>query len=696
MTAARRWFPWLVAAFGFGTLVAARVFEYAYGRPHEDTAFFIPTSIGGAAMLVIGALIATRTTNRLGWILLVIPVLTGVSVLTSVFVDASEAGSLTLDATLVGWLGWLGDWPFFAALGLLVAVFYLFPTGVVPSARWRWPWRAYVIAMITTVGGFMVLPTGEYPPNPMAIEALEPILSPVLALSGMLIVLSAFGAFASLVARYRAGDEEARQQLRWLFLVAAVGVVLFLMLLTLGIVFGDEQEGLAGTLAEVALILLVTDLVVGIPVATGIAIFRYHLYELNLVVRKTIVVASLAVFITVVYVAIVVGIGAIAGSSGGEVLPVAATATVALLFEPARERAHRLANRLVYGARATPYEVIAGFSSRMSSTVSTDDVLPEMAQAAGQGVGAVSAEVSVTLPGGREATERWHGDGAAPGLPTTFPISYRGEVIGALSVTKSVSEPLTRAEESLLTDLAGHAGLALHNVRLTEELQIRLRELDEQATALRVSRERLVTARDAQRRALQRDLYEGPEKELIAIGQRLAQADGAGPDDVVATLDASLLTASETLEGLRDLARGIFPPLLSDRGIVAALAAHIRKVGANVTVSPLEGFEGMRFDADVEACVYFCCLQTIQNVIRHAGNAPCSVTLESSDDRVRCAIRDEGPGYDASDTPRGMGLAIVQDRVDAMDGSLEVSSEPGSGTTVSIDIPATALSGVPA
>jgi signal transduction histidine kinase len=269
-------------------------------------------------------------------------------------------------------------------------------------------------------------------------------------------------------------------------------------------------------------------------------------------------------------------------------------------------------------------------------------------------------------------------------------VSYRGEPIGSFSVTKAPGEPLTRAEEALLTDLASHAGLALHNVRLTEELQIRLAELDRQAAALRVSRERLVTARDAQRRGLQRDLQEGPERRLRLLGQRLTGAEHAPPDEAGATLDGLLADANDTLEGLRDLARGIFPPLLADRGIVAALEGYIRKVGAHARVDVPPGFSERRFDDDVEACVYFCCLQTIQNVLRHAANAPCVVTLAEDDGAVHITIADEGPGFVPQATPSGMGLAIVRDRVDALEGSLDVTSAPGAGTTIHISVPARA------
>ncbi len=194
-----------------------------------------------------------------------------------------------------------------------------------------------------------------------------------------------------------------------------------------------------------------------------------------------------------------------------------------------------------------------------------------------------------------------------------------------------------------------------------------------------------MTARDAQRRGLQRDIHEGPERQLIDLGRNLSSVER--PDQI----DPLIQQANDTLEGLRDLARGIFPPLLAEQGVVAALGAHIRKVGANATVEASDAFRAQRFDPDTEACIYFCCLQAIQNVIRHADNAPCVVALSSDADAIAFEIRDDGPGFDVAASPRGMGLQIVQDRVDALDGTLEVTSDPGRGTRVAVRLPIRAL-----
>jgi signal transduction histidine kinase len=262
--------------------------------------------------------------------------------------------------------------------------------------------------------------------------------------------------------------------------------------------------------------------------------------------------------------------------------------------------------------------------------------------------------------------------------------------VGGLDVAKEGNDPLTAAEARLLEDLASQAGFALHNVRLTHELARRTAELAHRTDRLAASRQRLVAARDEQRRRLEREISEGPAASLRGIGDDLERARRLSEEDPVQAaelLDRLGERSNATLEALRDLARGIFPPLLVDKGVVAALEAHVRKVGADARVVALPAFAERRFDADVEACLYFCCLQAIQNVLRHAGNAPTTVRLDASEDGVTFEVADEGPGFDPATTPEGAGRAIIRDRVEALDGVLDVRTERGRGTVVAGRLP---------
>jgi len=421
-------------------------------------------------------------------------------------------------------------------------------------------------------------------------------------------------------------------------------------------------------------------------------------FDIDVVVNRTVVYGSLAAFITIVYLAIVVGAGSLLGT-GDEPnvgLQVAATAVVAVAFQPVRQRVQRLANRLVFGERATPYEVMTDFAERISGALSLEDALPQMADAAARGVGATSATIRLFLPDGSERAVTSPPDGQTTGDTRSVDVMHGGERVGSLSVTKRSGEAITPAEEGLLSDVAAQAGLALRNVRLTLELEERVQQIELQAEQLRRSRQRLVTARDVQRRRLERDVREGAQRQLERIGGRLRDAlallEESG-ERAVELLEQIETETALALDRLRDLARGIFPPLLADEGIAAALEAHMRKLGVPGELS--ERLNSARFDPDVEAAVYFCCIQALQNAVRHVPGSRVEVTMTRRDDDLVFSIRDNGGGFDPERVQRGMGFEIMHDRMEALGGTLEVVSSPGSGTTVTGRVPARVAEAVP-
>jgi signal transduction histidine kinase len=627
-----------------------------------------------------------RSSNPLGWLLLTIGAIFALGTTAygrySILVDPLPFGT---------WALAFDQWTWVPAVGLLgTFTLLLFPDGHLPSPRWRW--LAWLTTATLVVSSMAILLSSTpiqvaehvHVDNPFSIGALAPAVDP-LQFAFLLIPICIVASAASLVVRFRRSGGVERQQVKWLaFAGGTVAVLyLFVMFVSLGYTNGGTQPVWLDALQIYTVYTFAL-----IPIAIGVAVLRYRLWDIDLVISKTVVAGLLVAFITLVYVGIVVGLGTLIGNPNDATLSLAATALVALLFGPVRERVRRFANRLVYGKRATPYEVMAGFAHRVSGSVSIEDVLPEMAEVASRGVGARAARVRVALPGGDERIRTWPEDGSGIGdaYDRSLDVTYQGDVIGAVEVAMPANEPLRPDAERLLEDLAAQAGLALHNVRLTEELAIRARELAVQAEGLRVSRERLVTARDAQRRGLERDIREGPERQLREIRAQLDSVVVQAPD-AESRLDALTIRANDTLEGLRDLARGIFPPLLADKGVVAALEAHIRKVGANAEVRATPAFMGQRFDADVEACLYFCALQAIQNVMRHAENTACAVDLDADDTTIRFALSDRGRGFDPASTRRGMGLDIMQDRIDALEGTLDVASAPGTGTTIAGAVP---------
>ena len=247
-------------------------------------------------------------------------------------------------------------------------------------------------------------------------------------------------------------------------------------------------------------------------------------------------------------------------------------------------------------------------------------------------------------------------------------------------MSKPPNEPLSVAEGKLVDDLAAQAGLVLRNVRLTEELRANLEEL-------RASRQRLVTAQDEERRRLERNIHDGAQQQLVALAVKANLAGalvGKDPNrerEIIAQLKAE---ATEALENLRDLARGIYPPLLADQGLTAALSAQARKAALPVEVAA----NGIgRYPQDAEAAVYFCILEALQNVGKYAEASRAVVRLSGDESRIAFSVEDDGIGFNAGMVARGLGLTNMDDRMSALGGTLDIRSQPGAGTTIAGSIP---------
>jgi signal transduction histidine kinase len=371
---------------------------------------------------------------------------------------------------------------------------------------------------------------------------------------------------------------------------------------------------------------------------------------------------------------------------------------VAVAFQPVRAWVQRLANLLVYGRRATPYEILADFAVRMAGAYAAEDLLPRMARILAEGTGATRADVWLKSGEVFHDGATWPAD--APPLPPArataagvpaypaadriLPVRYEGEVLGALSVSKRPGEALTPTEGRLLTDLAGQVGLVLKNAGLRDQLLARLEEI-------RASRLRLVAAQDAERRRIERNIHDGAQQQLVALAIKLSitesmiGTDTEGEREMLAELRQD---AAGAVADLRDLARGIYPPLLASKGLVAALEAQAGK--APVPTSMAADGVG-RYPQDLEAAVYFCVLEALQNVAKYAGATRAEVRLAGSGHDLTFEITDDGAGFDPESRGYGTGLQGMADRLHAHGGSLDVRSAPGAGTTVAGRLPCRVL-----
>ncbi len=618
-----------------GLVLLAIVLGAVAGEEGDTDPFFLLLVIVVVAgFSTLGRLIVTRADNVLGWVFLVMGAALALGLPAEGYIDVAyrEPYVASLPGTEVA--GLLAN-AFPAVMAYAIPMlFLLFPTGAPPTPRWRWVIWTWAAGTILSGIWLLFRPVNifEEPdrysiPNPIGLGFLRP-LEPLLLNVGVAIVLaSAVAAVVSLVVRFRRARGEERQQITWLLLVAIVAALLMLTMFVFDLFSIGEDS-------DVLWIALLMVLVLGIPAATGLAIFKYRLYDVDVVVSKTIAYVGLALGIVVVYGAIVIGLGALIGDESDEALRLGAAILVAIAVQPAWSLFNRLANRLVYGGRSTPYQVMAEFGDRIAQIPSVDELLPDMAEATARGVGARAARVQMFLPGpegaDRVRSATWPSETEVGEPDLTLPIEHGGETIGDLAVAKSPGDPLRPTERTLLEDLAAHAGIGLENARLSVDLARRAEELSAQTGELRRSRERLVTVRDAQRRRLEQELRDGVGAEIATIRDEIrddATRVVADPDGVRGSLERLSERTTIALDDLREVARGIFPPLLSDEGLAAALGALARRAGNETHLSILGGTPDTRYDAAVEAAIYFCCVQALQNAERHAPGRRVDLTL---------------------------------------------------------------------
>ncbi len=656
----------------------------------------LPLSVVAVSFGLTGMLVASRQPrNATGWLFLFVGVIIGLSGVTD---EYTLLALITHPGSVPGavWAEWLSSWwqTLLFPGGAIALLMLVIPDGHLPSRRWK-P-VAVAAVVLTTIGALAgrftpgQLTTGgaQLPslPNPVGLPA-NSLIGQVVIFFGLawvpgFVVFAATAAAPVVRLRRSRGDE--RQQLKWItYAVIISGTAI--VLLAVGNIL---DPGLPSWPSDIA---LGVGFGVGLPVASAVAIFKYRLYDIDIVISRTLVYGSLAAFITAVYVGIAVGIGALIGGGGRPNLglSILATAIVAVGFQPVRERVQKVANRLVYGKRATPYEVLSQFSERVAESYAVDDVMPRMARVLAEGTGAQRADVWLRSGGLWRDAAVWPADappaGSVPALDGTLPagtgmgrlveVRHQGLLLGALGVTKRTGETLTPVEESLLTHLAGQAGLVLRNVGLTADLQGRLDEL-------RLSRQRLVTAQDEERRRLERNLHDGAQQHLVALKVKLGLAEilmTRDPNRARDTLNQLKSDADEALETLRDLARGIYPPLLADKGLRVALESQARKAAVAVTVDA----DGIgRYSQDTEAAVYFCVLEALQNVQKYAQASMVVIRLRDDNGTVGFEVEDDGQGFDVARAKRGAGLTNMEDRLDALGGALQVTSSAGRGTIV--------------
>ncbi len=516
--------------------------------------------------------------------------------------------------------------------------------------------------------------------------------------------------------QYLASAGRDRERLQWIGAGAVLAAALALAAAVLHVLIG-WPGALAGT-AAACTVLLWLGMIAGEIRPLGPSAGR--------LLVQLIAVAGFAVVVAAIYVIVVLGVGS--GPATGHDrellgLSMLAAAVAAIGYLPAREHLLARAKHAVYGAREAPDEALRTFGSRLTRAIPMDELLLQLAESLRKTMALTSAEVYtgsgdvldrtvsvpdagprsiVVTPRERPVITRAGVSGSAWAtvwLPALLdgreqsqlrvaPVSHGGQLLGLMVVERpAAGDSFSDEDDRVLTDLARQVGLALHNAQLDSALQSSLDELRAQADALRESRARVVASGDAERRRLERNLHDGAQQNLVALAVSLRLARDVLAEEPAAAaqlLDKLADDLKVTIAELRNLAHGIYPPLLADGGLARALEAAASRSPLAVRVAAA----GLaRYSPEVEAAVYFCCLEALQNAAKHAPGSTVQVRLWEESGGLLFAVTDDGPGFDVAAARTGHGYVNMADRLGAIGGTVRWQSEPGRGATVQGSIP---------
>lgn len=671
-----------------------------------------------ACCVVAGLILARRPRHRIGWLLLTIGLLWA----TEWFGEAyGRYAYITLGQELPGaaFLLWLSSLTWVPGFGLVIWLILLFPDGRPLSSRWLWVgWAATALTLPTTllVGFFewsfagpqlWVFLYGEQMPS-LTVEQqrLLMLLQGPIGITVPLAFLLLLPATVALFLRLRRTQGVERQQVKW-FAYAVLLLTLTMTFLVLIQLWGN-QTGAELTALSVVWELLYVVAPAFLPVAIGIAILRHRLWDIDLIIRRTLVYTLLTSLVIGVYVAIVAGVGAllasgpVAAAQPGTNLPwsalplqLVAAGTVAVLFQPARHWLQQRVNRLFYGEVDDPYAVVTRLGQQLENSLAPQTVLSTIVET-------VRTALKLPYVGLRLADDEWtitshvrttQATMPSPAQLTVLPLVHQGEQVGELLLAPRLGDDeFSNADRHLLQGLARQAGAAVQAVRLTADLQ--------------QSRQRLVTAREEERRRLRRDLHDGLGAALASIAM---QTDAArtlvdeAPEVSKQMLSELTSQVQETIADVRRLIYNLRPPALDDLGLLAALQQLALAHNAptrQVTIDATEGVPAL--PAAVEAAAYRIVQEALTNVARHAEARHCvvrvayggqpagdtSMTTASTAAMLTLAICDDGIGLPAQ-RQAGVGTSSMRERAEELGGTLTLTVRPEGGTCVTAQLPIT-------
>jgi two-component system, NarL family, sensor kinase len=643
-----------VGSWALGTVLAAADGDLVQAVP----------GLGAVMFTAVGALVVwQRPGNRLGPLFCAGGLLLTVLGAGSLYAQhaASHPGGLPGGVPV----SWVADLAALPSVGLLAAVIpQLFPDGRALSRRWRPAlWAAWAFIVFATIGNAFSAQELESVPgrqNPYAVPELGALWSAMIALSVPLGLVALVAGLAALVLRWRRSTGDDRQQLKW-FLVGAA-------LLPVPLLLHDA----APTASDLVLSLAF----VAIPVLLGVAVLRYRLYDLDLVVRRTAAYAVVSALVAGLYLAVVAVVEAAVGRDVTLADHVVAAVLAAAAFQPLRQVVQRSIDTVFYGDRVRPYEAMNRIGRQLEHALVPDTVLPGVVRAVSQALRVPYAAVELLADDGGWSVAAEHG--RRTDHVEEFPMTYQAELVGRLLVApRGNGQHLDQPDRQLVADLARHVGVAAHAVRAT--------------LALQRSRAELVTAREEERRRLRRELHDGlgPTLAGVTLGVHAARTQvRSAPADAEALLDTLEGQVEQAVADVRRVVYGLRPPALDEFGLLRALQLQASQLGTTaplltVTLDAPEAGLG-KLPAAVEVAAYRIACEALTNVVRHSGATSCSVRIELNG-ALELAVADNGRGLPA-DHVAGVGVTGMRERADELGGRLSIDSDP-RGTIVRARLP---------
>ena len=666
------------------TLIARFLFVVETGDANTLLSNEILTPFIATAYTVVGATVTSRhPRNPVGWIFMLVGVLSVLQTLANATIVYSPVLFNIDRPPGLDLAEWLATWVWIPGVVLsIMFVYLLFPDGHLLSKRW-------LVVLLSATLGLMIMVLGlafhpgpsdawKIGENPFGISSLGTVLDILLQAAWPLLAVGLIGSIAALIVRARRSRDIERQQMKWLVYATGLTVASILLATVARAIWPNNL--LAGEFG----VGLVSLAILGIAVAASIAILRYRLYDINLVINRTLVYVALTVIIVAVYILIVFGFGILFQSQGNLLIALFATGLVAIIFQPLRERVQRSVNRMFYGERDDPLSSLSQLGKRLEGTLAPEVILPTLVETIAQTLRLPYAAISLRT-GEEFRIVAQSGEQVESAI--YLPLNYQGGMVGQLIAgRRSARESFSKRDRRLLENIAYQAGPAVHTVQLNAEL--------------RRSRQHLVTAREEERRRLRRDLHDGLGPLLASQGLKMAAASQLLWDDPARSerLLDDLATQNEaTVAEIRRLVHALRPAALDDLGLVGAIEDYVDglstgpKNARHLQVRVKAPDDGLPLlPAAIEVASYRIATEALTNIARHAHarNATVSFDIVSTNgtETLHLAVLDDGIGL-SSESTSGVGLISMKERTEEVGGRISIDSPGKKGTRVIAELP---------